>query len=113
MFGGLSLSYVVINAITVPDEGRQTFEERFAARAGEVGKSKGFEAFELLRPANEGAGDRYFVYTRWARKEDFEAWMESQAFQRGHAASAGEAPKKPVGTGSEVLAYEVIQREHA
>jgi heme oxygenase (mycobilin-producing) len=110
------LSYVVINAITVPDEGRQMFEERFAARAGEVGKSPGFEAFELLRPANEGAADRYFVYTRWSSKSDFEAWMQSKAFQKGHGGKPtepGEAPKKPVGTGSEVLEYEVIQREQA
>lgn len=107
------MSYVVINAITVPAEGTAEFEKRFANRAGEVSKAPGFEAFELLRPANEGAGDRYFVYTRWASKDDFQAWMESSAFTRGHAHGGGEGerPKPPVGTGSEVLAYEVIQQE--
>ncbi|MFP5297571.1 MAG: antibiotic biosynthesis monooxygenase family protein [Actinomycetota bacterium] len=106
------MSYVVINAITVPDEGREEFEKRFANRAGEVSKAEGFEHFELLRPANEGAGDRYFVYTRWTSKEAFEAWMSSAAFTRGHAHGGdGDKPQRPVGTGSEVLAYEVIQQE--
>lgn len=104
------MSYVVINAITVPDDNREEFERRFANRAGEVSKSPGFEWFELLRPASDAAGDRYFVYTRWASKEDFEAWMGSQAFTKGHAQPEGGA-QRPAGTGSEVLSYEVIQQE--
>lgn len=105
------MSYVVINAITVPAENREVLEERFANRAGQVSDAEGFEAFELLRPANEGAGDRYFVYTRWANKEAFEGWMSSQAFQQGHKGSSDGGDQRPAGTGSEVLAYEVIQRE--
>jgi heme-degrading monooxygenase HmoA len=108
------LSYVVINAITVPEGNREEIERRFAARAGEVSKAEGFEAFEFLRPANEATGDRYFVYTRWASKEAFEAWMSSAAFTKGHAQSAASGPhSKPAGTASEVLQYEVIQREEA
>lgn len=108
------MSYVVINAITVPSDGREEFERRFANRAGEVSKADGFEAFELLRPANDDAADRYFVYTRWASKEAFEGWMASAAFGRGHTHGGdGSQPQKPVGTGSQVLAYEVIQQEIA
>jgi heme-degrading monooxygenase HmoA len=103
------MSYVVINAITVPDESRGDFETRFANRAGEVSKAEGFEAFELLRPSNEDAGDTYFVYTRWASKEAFEGWMNSAAFTRGHARSRDGRPS--AGTSSQVLAYEVIQQE--
>ncbi len=109
------MSYVVINAITVPPDNREELEKRFANRAGQVSSADGFESFELLRPANEEAGDKYYVYTRWASKEAFEGWMSSQAFQQGHAHSAkeapGEPPKKPAGTASSVLQYEVIQRE--
>lgn len=111
------MSYVVINAITAPAENREELERRFAGRAGEVSKADGFEAFELLRPANEDAGDRYFVYTRWASKEAFEGWMSSPAFTQGHKQSApqdgSEPPRKPAGVASQVLAYEVIQREEA
>lgn len=112
------MSYVVINAITVPSDNSEEFERRFANRAGEVSKAEGFEAFELLRPASEAAGDRYFVYTRWASKDAFEGWMASAAFTQGHKGGgdghgSGDAPKRPAGTGSEVLQYEVIQREEA
>lgn len=105
------MSYVVINAITVPVDNRDVLEERFANRAGQVSKAEGFEAFELLRPANEAAGDRYFVYTRWTTKDAFEGWMSSQAFQQGHKQSGEGGDQRPAGTGSEVLAYEVIQQE--
>ena len=39
------MSVVRINAITVPRERAEELERRFAARAGEVSKSPGFEAF--------------------------------------------------------------------
>ena len=46
------MSYVVINALTVPDGNGEVLEQRFAARAGLVDKAAGFEAFRLLRPAD-------------------------------------------------------------
>ena len=58
------MSVVKINAITVPKERAEELEARFAARAGEVSGSPGFEAFELLRPTDDR--DVYLVYTRWA-----------------------------------------------
>ncbi len=104
------MSFVVVNAITVPDESRAGFEERFASRAGEVSKSPGFEAFELLRPVGEAAADKYLVYTRWDSRESFEAWLNSPAFQHGHRARPEGGP---VGTSSEVWTYDVIQHEDA
>lgn len=102
------MSIVRINAITVPEERREEFERRFANRAGEVGKSPGFESFELLRPSD--GRDVYFVYTRWASEEDFNAWVNSRAFQHGHAQHEGQGP---AGSHSELLAFEVIQQEVA
>jgi heme oxygenase (mycobilin-producing) len=107
------LSYVVINAITVPEDGRDELERRFANRAGEVSKAAGFESFRLLRPANGEAGDEYFVLTSWASEEDFRNWMSSSAFTRGHASSGSGEGQRPVGTASRVLAYEVVQQESA
>lgn len=103
------MSYVVINAIEVPAGRGQDLEARFAQRAGQVAGSPGFEAFELLRPANPEAEGRYFVYTRWASKGDFENWMSSRAFSEGHK----HAGSQPVGTGSQVLAYEVVESEYS
>jgi heme-degrading monooxygenase HmoA len=101
------MSIVRINAITVPDERREAFEERFAARAGEVSRMEGFEEFQLLRPS-EGQ-DKYLVYTRWESQAAFDAWVNSDAFRRGHA---GHNPQQaPVATHSELWAFEVIQQE--
>ncbi len=99
------MSIVKINALTVPEGMGEILEERFAARAGEVEKVDGFESFELLRPT-EGI-DKYLVVTRWADEDSFLAWMNSPAFERGHAraggaAGEGDAPAAegtPEGTG--------------
>ena len=69
------MSVVKINAITVPKERADELVARFAARAGEVSGSPGFEAFELLRPADDR--DTFLVYTRWASEDDFQNWMNS------------------------------------
>lgn len=102
------MSVVRINAITVPPERAEEFEARFAARAGEVSRAPGFEAFELLRPSDERGV--YLVYTRWEGEEAFQAWVDSAAFTRGHRAHNADGP---VSSRSELWAYEVIQREEA
>ena len=96
------MSFVAINVLTVPPQMRATLEERFANRAGEVDKMDGFEAFELLRPVS--GLDDYLVYTRWADKESFEAWVSSQAFGQGHAQHAASGP---AASGSEVWTFDV------
>ncbi len=100
------MSVVRINAITVPDDRVEEFEQRFAARAGEVSKAPGFEAFELLKPSDDR--DVFLVYTRWESEAAFQAWVESPAFQHGHKQHD---QKGPVGSASELWAFDVIQRE--
>ena len=102
------MSIVRINAITVPPERAREFEARFAARAGEVSSSPGFEAFELLRPTDERGV--YLVYTRWESEGAFDAWVQSSAFTRGHGAHNAEGP---VSSQSELWSFEVIQHEGA
>ena len=100
------MSVVRVNAITVPKERRDDLVARFANRAGEVSKMPGFEAFELLVPTDER--DVVLVYTRWRSQEDFDAWLNSQAFGQGHKQHAEGGP---VGTGSDVLAFDIVQEE--
>ena len=98
------MSVVKINAIT-PSKGREAeLETRFGRRAGEVEHMEGFEGFELLRPV-EG-DDRYFVYTRWRSEEDFQRWVNSEAFHRGHAQHEGDGP---VATHSALLSFQVVE----
>jgi heme-degrading monooxygenase HmoA len=111
------MSVVKINAIEVPAERADVMAQRFAARAGDVGKSEGFEEFQLLRPSDERT--TWLVYTRWRDEEAFEAWRSSQAFGGAHGASGaqghGGPPSQggPVATGSELWSFLVEQREQA
>lgn len=102
------MSVVRINAITVPTERADELVARFAARAGEVAGSPGFEAFELLRPSDDR--DVFLVYTRWRSQEDFDAWVSSPAFEHGHK---GHSTQGPVSSHSELWAYDVVQHEEA
>jgi heme-degrading monooxygenase HmoA len=105
------MSVVKINVLTVSPEQRETLEKRFAARAGAVENSDGFEWFELLRPV-EGT-DQYLVYTRWRSDEDFQNWMSGpmQAAHRGGSESSGgsQAPR-PAASGSTLWSFEVVQQ---
>lgn len=98
------MSVVKINAITVPPEKFGDFERRFAARAGKVEESEGFEAFELLRPNDDR--ELCLVITKWRSEEDFKAWMASPDFAAGHAQHRSEGP---VGTASELWSFDVLE----
>ena len=73
---------VKINAIEVAEGRGPELEKRFAARAREVDNQPGFLGFELLRPIK--GETRYFVVTHWESDEDFQNWVTSAAFTRGH-----------------------------
>ncbi|WP_435299110.1 antibiotic biosynthesis monooxygenase family protein [Timonella sp. A28] len=97
------MSVVVINAITVPAGSGQELEKRFAARKHSVDQEPGFEGFQLLRPT---AGEtRYFVVTQWASRADFEAWRDGRA-AAAHARPEGHSP---VGTGADLLEFEIVE----
>ena len=100
------MSIVKINAITVPRERFEEFEQRFATRAGKVSSATGFEAFELLRPNDER--ELCLVITRWRSEEDFQAWVASPDFAAGHAQHRTQGP---VGTASELWSFEVLELE--
>jgi len=106
------MSIVRINAITVPAERGDELAGRFAARAGQVEQSDGFEEFQLLRPSDDR--DTWLVYTRWRDEAAFEAWASSQAFQQGHAKPEGSSQSggsnQPVASGSELWSFSVEQR---
>ena len=99
------MSIVRINAITVPAERADEMAARFAARAGQVEQTDGFEEFQVLRPSD--GRDTWLVYTRWRDEAAFQAWAQSSAFQQGHARPEG--PKGPVATGSELWSFTVEQ----
>jgi heme-degrading monooxygenase HmoA len=72
------------------------------ARPGPLDSAPGFLGFDLLRPVS--GETRYFVVTKWESDEHFREWMEGA----GMAAHSGERAK-PVGTGSSLLEFEIVQ----
>lgn len=101
-----TMAVVKINAIHVPDGSGPELERRFANRLHAIEGTAGFLSFELLRPVS---GDqRYFVVTHWVDDASFQAWMQGA----GMAAHSGERAK-PVGTGSDLLEFEVVQSSAA
>jgi heme-degrading monooxygenase HmoA len=100
------VSIAKINAITVPRDRFDEFERRFATRAGKVSSAPGFEAFELLRPNDDR--DVCLVITRWRSEEDFQAWVAGPDFRAGHAQHREGGP---VGTGSEIWSFDVLETE--
>ena len=98
------MSVVKINAISVPEGKGAELEARFGSRVREVEHMEGFESFELLRPVK--GEDRYFVYTRWRSEEDFQRWINSEEFSKGHARREKDGP---VATHATLLSFEVVE----
>lgn len=93
------MPWIAVNRITTetPDDAHRLIEA-FRHRSGKVDLQPGFQSFEVWR---EEAGHEVLVLTRWARREDFVAWTESEAFREAHRRAAG-APGSPEGTVYEV-----------
>jgi heme-degrading monooxygenase HmoA len=97
--------FVVMNRIPVNPEYAEQFEERFRSRAGEVDKMKGFIRNQVLKPATPD--NPYIVMTFWESQADFEAWVNSEAFQKGHAKSST-LPREAFSGPSKLESFDVI-----
>ncbi len=96
---------LVANRIFVAPEHTQTFERMLETRAALVDGMPGFLGIQLLRPTKEG--EPYLTQTFWATRDDFEAWLRSEAFVRGHA-RMDELPKDIFPKHSQVEIHEVF-----
>jgi heme-degrading monooxygenase HmoA len=97
--------FVVMNRIPVNAEYTEQFEERFRNRAGEVDQMKGFIRNQVLRPANPE--DPYVVMTFWESRDDFDAWVGSEAFQKQHA-KPGTLPQEAFRGRPKLESFDVI-----
>jgi heme-degrading monooxygenase HmoA len=96
----------VANRIFVAPDYSEQFEEAFRHRAGLVDSMPGFISNQVLRPVNPG--DPYIVLTLWNSRQDFEAWIRSDAFMQGHAKS-GTLPKEAFTAPNKLEIHEVVQ----
>ncbi|MDM5187398.1 antibiotic biosynthesis monooxygenase [Bacillus sp. DX4.1] len=84
--------FIVCNNISVTEEGRATFENRFQNRAGLIENEPGFQAIRVLRPLTD---DTYVILTMWESEQNFKDWQESQSFERAHKKRPAQASAEP------------------
>ena len=95
----------VANRIYVATEYAEAFEEKFRKRARLVDGMPGFISNQVLRPVNED--DPYVVFTLWESRKDFENWVESDEFRKGHAQS-GTLPTEAYTQSNKLELHEVL-----
>ncbi len=101
------MSLVKINALEIPPQAGEEIVKRFAARMEGLTDVAGFEGFELLRPTGD-AETRWFVYTRWADQDSYDAWRDGDGSRNAHAQSSeGGQPQRPMSMGSALLEFDV------
>ena len=83
----------------------EAFEGRFRNRARLVDEMSGFVSNRVLRPTAEG--DPYVVLMLGDSREDYDAWVESDAFRKGHAKS-GSLPEEAFVRESKLEIHEVF-----
>jgi heme-degrading monooxygenase HmoA len=96
----------VANRIYVNPEYAEQFEQRFRERAGLVDGMPGFVSFQVRRPVNPG--HPYIVLTLWQSRVDFENWLRSDAFMKGHA-HIGKMPDDAYPQPNQWELHEVVQ----
>ncbi len=96
----------VANRIYVNPDHADLFEDTFQRRAGLVDRMPGFISNQVLRPVNPT--DPYVILTFWQSRAEFEAWVQSDEFRKGHAVS-GTLPKDVFSGPSKLEIYEIIQ----
>ena len=105
--------FVAMNRITVQPDYVERFEYLFSTRAKEVDSEQGFREAQILRPRKEGLP--YIVMTYWDSEEDFNRWVETGAFMKGHTRGFGDMDKarqegKQMPMHSDVETFEVFAR---
>ncbi len=90
------MSLVKINELNIPAQAAPAVIKRFEAQIEVLSTVDGFEGFELLRPTKEGES-AWFVYTRWADDESYQAWRNSDLFAQSHKGGGPPAAARPEG----------------
>jgi heme-degrading monooxygenase HmoA len=79
--------FIAMNRFSVNAGQEAAFEEMWRSRETYLQEVPGFIEFSLLRNwlQNEDKTTEYISHSTWASREDFDAWTQSEAFNRGHA----------------------------
>ncbi|WP_306981071.1 antibiotic biosynthesis monooxygenase family protein [Alkalicoccobacillus murimartini] len=98
--------YVVMNELHVPSERKEMLTERFSRSADNMSQVPG--CIEFLFLDNEKEDGKQVVFTKWESKQDYENWLESDAFQKAHKSKG--SSEKPAAQTNELQAYTVAHQ---
>lgn len=75
--------FVAINTIHCTQEYAERFECLFCSRAKAIEEMDGFLGMQVLKATKED--EPYLVVSYWQSEQQFQAWVGSEQFHRGHA----------------------------
>jgi heme-degrading monooxygenase HmoA len=98
--------FIAMNRFRIAPGHEGGFEEIWRGRQSYLDEVEGFQKFNLLRGAGDETHTLYSSHSVWDSREAFEAWTNSESFQKAH--SKGRAPEgtdlgPPVFEGFEVI----------
>lgn len=77
------LPIVVISRIRVVSGNARDVARQYQRRAGVVDDVPGFLGLEVLQPQDEP--EEFWIYTRWANLDAYEAYRKGPEFRKAHA----------------------------
>lgn len=79
----MSIAYVAVSEIEVPEAGVDALIKAFTARLGAVDGWRGFLGLEVLQARTRST--EFLMITRWESREDFLSYMRSAEHRESHA----------------------------
>jgi heme-degrading monooxygenase HmoA len=83
--------FIAMNRFRIAPGRENDFEEVWKRRDSHLDEVPGFQKFHLLRGPGDENRTLYVSHSVWSTREAFEAWTNSEAFQKAH--SQGRAPE--------------------
>jgi heme-degrading monooxygenase HmoA len=105
--------FIVMNRFQINNGREEEFESMWRGRERYLDGFEGFQSFQLLRNDRADNGTTEFIsHTIWRSRADFEAWRNSESFQRAHgnAGSQGVVAGPPHASLYEVVIEEVNEK---
>ena len=98
--------FIAMNRFRIAPGHETDFEELWRGRESYLDTVAGFREFNLLRGPGDADATLYASHSIWESRAAFDAWTESEAFQKAH--SQARAPEgtylgHPVFEGFEVI----------
>ena len=98
--------YIAMNRFRIAPGRETAFEDIWKGRQSYLDEVAGFREFRLLKGPTDETATLYASHSVWNSRADFEAWTNSEAFQKAHGqarAPEGTYLGPPVFEGFEVV----------